>query len=138
MTKLFSEKYIKQLTGMAKIEEALKKLDKLRQEEGLMATAQALKVGHTVDNRVRGVADTLLAVDNRVASVDDKVTCVDDRVAGVEDRVASVDDRVAGVDAKVASIDGRVRAIDDKFTAFIDSTHHIFNRSSNKRLTQCA
>ena len=102
---------------MAKIEEALKKLDKLRQEEGLMATAQALKVGHTVDNRVKGVADTLLAVDNRVA--------------GVDDRVASVDDRVAGVDAKVASIDGRVRAIDDKFTAFIDSARHIFNRSSS-------
>jgi hypothetical protein len=109
MTEIFSEKYIKQLTGMAKIEEALKKLDKLRQEEGLMATAQALKVGHTVDNRVRGVADTLLAVDNKVA----------------------------GVDAKVASIDGRVRAIDDKFTAFIDSARHIFNRSSNKCLTHC-
>jgi hypothetical protein len=131
MTKLFSEKYIKQLTGMAKIEEALKKLDKLRQEEGLMATAQALKVGYTVDNRVRGVADSMLAVDNRVAGVDD-------RVAGVDDRVAGVDDRVASVDAKVASIDGRVRAIDDKFMAFIDSTHHIFNRSSNKCLTQCA
>jgi archaellum component FlaC len=131
MTELFSEKYIKQLTGMAKIEEALKKLDKLRQDECLMATAQALNVGHTVDNRVRGVADTLLAVDNRVAGVDD-------RVAGVDDRVAGVDDRVAGVDAKVTSIDGRVRAIDDKFTAFIDSAHHIFNRSSNKCLTQCA
>ena len=131
MTKLFLEKYIKQLTGMAKIEEALKKLDKLRQEEGLMATAQALKVGHTVDNRVKGVADTLLAVDNRVGGIDDKVTCV-------HDRVASVDDRVAGVDAKVASIDGRVRAIDDKFTAFIDSAHHIFNRSSNKCLTKSA
>ena len=124
MTELFSEKYIKQLTGMAKIEEALKKLDKLRQEEGLMATAQALKVGHTVDNRVRGVADTVSAVDNKLA--------------GVDDRVAGVDDRVAGVDAKVASIDGRVRAIDDKFTAFIDSARHIFNRSSNKCLTHCA
>ena len=123
---------------MAKIEEALKKLDKLRQEEGLMATAQVLKVGHTVDNRVKEVADTLLAVDNRVGGIDDKVTWVDDRVAGVDNRVAGVDDRVAGVDAKVASIDGRVRAIDDKFTAFIDSAHHFFNRSSYKCLTKSA
>ena len=72
-----------------------------------MATAQVYKVTHTVDGRVRGVADNLTAVDNRVACVD----------------------------ARVASIDGRVRAIDDKVATVIDGAHLTFNRTPNKCLT---
>ena len=41
-----------------------------------MATAQILKVTHTVDDRVRGV-------DDKVASMDDRVRAVDDKVVGV-------------------------------------------------------
>ena len=81
------------------MEDALKRLDKLTQEEARMATAQVLKVAHTVDNRVRGVADDVLGVDNRVA----------------------------GVDARVVGVDERIRAIDDKVAAVIDGAHHIFN-----------
>jgi len=79
----------------------LKRLDKLTQEEVRMATAQVLKVAHTVDDRVLGV-------DNSVAGVDDRVAGVDDRVAGVDDRVRGVGDRVAAV---------------------IDGAHYIFNQS---------
>ena len=43
-----------------------------------MATAQVLKVTHTIDERVRGVADEMLVVDNRVAGIDDKVATVID------------------------------------------------------------
>ena len=50
-----------------------------------MATAQVLKVTHTIDERVRGVADEVLVVDNRVASVDARVAGVDDKVATVID-----------------------------------------------------
>ena len=84
------------------MEDALKRLDKLTQEEARMSTAQVLKVAHAVDNRVRGVTDEVLGVDNRVARVDD-------RVAGVEEKI---------------------RAVDDKVTAVIDGAHHIFNRKS--------
>jgi hypothetical protein len=80
LTKGCSEKYVKKLIGRTEIEDALKRLDKLTQEEARMAAAQNLKVTHTVDDRVRGVADAVVAVDSRVA-------CVDDRVAGVDDRV---------------------------------------------------
>ena len=48
------------------MEDALKSLDKLTQEEARMATAEVLRATHIIDERV-------LAVDNRVASVDDKV-----------------------------------------------------------------
>jgi len=75
-----SEKYVKKLIGRTKIEDALKRLDKLTQEEARMAAAQNLKATHAVDERVRGVVDTVVAIENRVAGVDDRVAGVDDRV----------------------------------------------------------
>ena len=65
------EKYGKKLIGRTDMEDALKRLDKLTQEEARMAVAQNLKATHSVDDRVRGVADTVVVVDNRVASVGD-------------------------------------------------------------------
>ena len=57
MTEIISEKYLKKLVGRTDIEDALKRLDKLTQEEGRMATAQVLKVAHTIDDRVKAVID---------------------------------------------------------------------------------
>jgi hypothetical protein len=69
----FSEKFAKSLIGRTEMEGALKRLDKLTQEEVRMATAQNLKVTHTVDKGVKEVVDTVAAIDDRVASVDTKV-----------------------------------------------------------------
>ena len=59
-----------------------------------MATAQVLRATHTIEERVRGVADTLLGVDDRGARIEDGVTSVDNRVVGVDERVAGVDNKV--------------------------------------------
>ena len=67
------EKYGKRLIGRNDMEDALRRLDKLTQEEARMAVAENLKATHTVNERVRGVANTVVAIDNRVARVDDKV-----------------------------------------------------------------
>ena len=104
LTEILSGKYLKKLAGKTDIEDALKRLDKLTQEEARMATAQVLKVTHTVDDRVRGVTNEVLGVDNRVAGVDA---------------------RVADVDARVASVDDRVKSV----VAVIDGTHHVFDQS---------
>ena len=64
---------MKGLIGKTEIGDALKRLDKLTQEEARMAAAQNLKITSTVDGRVRGVADAVVAVDKRVAGVDDRV-----------------------------------------------------------------
>jgi hypothetical protein len=53
------EKYMKKLIGRTDIKDALKRLDKLTQEEARMATAQVLKATHSVDDRVREVADNV-------------------------------------------------------------------------------
>jgi hypothetical protein len=85
---------MKRLIGRTDVDDALKKLDKLTDEEARMAAAQNLKATHNVDERVRGVANTVVTIDNRVAGVDDRVGKVDDRVAGVDSRVVRVDDKV--------------------------------------------
>ncbi len=88
MTEPFSEKYLKKLFGnRTDIEDALKRLDILTQEEAQMAAAQVLKATHTVDDtgRVRGVADIALSVDNRVAGVGVQVQGVDDKVTAAMD-----------------------------------------------------
>ena len=80
LTERRSEKYMKKLIGRTEIEDALKRLDKLTQEEARMAAAENLKVAHAVDKKVEGVADTVAVVDDRVKVVDNKVMEV---IAGV-------------------------------------------------------
>jgi archaellum component FlaC len=123
LTEPFSEKYLKKLVGRTDIEDALKRLDRLTQEEARMASAQLMKVTNTIDNGVREVANNVHVVDNRVAGIDDRVAGVDERVAGVDDRVACVDDRVK-------DLDNRVKVVDDKVAAVNDGAQYIFYLSS--------
>jgi threonine synthase len=62
LTEILSEKYLRKLIGRTEIEDALKRLDKLTQEEARMATAQVLKVTHNVDDRVKAVDDKVVVV----------------------------------------------------------------------------
>jgi archaellum component FlaC len=105
----FSEKYLKKLMGKNDIENALKRLDRLTQEEAQMAAAELLKVSNTIDNRVGEIVDNVLVVDNRVAGIDDRVACVDGRVK---------------------DIDNKVKAVGNKLVAVIDGAPYIFNQSS--------
>jgi hypothetical protein len=89
LTEKCSGKYLKKLVGRTEMEDALKKLDKLTNEEARMATAQTLKATHAVDDRVRGVEDKVHDVENRVAGVDDRVAGVDDKVAVIIDGAQS-------------------------------------------------
>ena len=89
-----SEKYLKKLIGKTDIEDALRRLDKLTNEEVRMVTAQVLEATHTVDDKVGRVEDKVLDVDNKVAGVDDRVARVDERVAGIDDYVKVIDDKV--------------------------------------------
>src|ERR1700677_887265 len=52
--------------GNIEIEDSLERLDKLTQEEARMASAEQLKMMHSVDGKVMGV-------DDRVRGVDDKL-----------------------------------------------------------------
>ena len=121
------EKYVKKLLGNTEMEDALKRLDKLTQEEARMAAAENLKLTHSVDKRVEGVADTVVAIDNRVAGVDERVAVVDDRLAGVDEHVADVVDQVAGVDERVAVVDKRVASVVDQVAGVDDRVQQTAN-----------
>ncbi|KAH9073566.1 hypothetical protein EDB83DRAFT_82859 [Lactarius deliciosus] len=53
-----TKKYLKKLAGRTELEDALKRLDKLTQEEARMAAAQVLKIAHNVENKVTQVIDS--------------------------------------------------------------------------------
>ncbi|KAI0269605.1 hypothetical protein BGY98DRAFT_297057 [Russula aff. rugulosa BPL654] len=73
-------KYGKRLLGKNDMEDALKKLDRLTQEEAQMTIAENLRATHAVDERVRGDTERVL---DGVGNVNDKVAeviCVMKRV----------------------------------------------------------
>ncbi len=51
---------MKKLVGITDVEDALRTLDKLTQEEALMAAAQGLKAIQVLDDRVREVGGQVL------------------------------------------------------------------------------
>ena len=59
--------------GNRDIEDSLERLDKLTQEEARMASAEQLKMTHSVDVRVRGVEDRVQGIDSNVRGVDVKL-----------------------------------------------------------------
>ena len=54
-----SERFLKKLGGRSDIEDALRRLDSLAQEEHRMATAQDLRATHRVDDKVKDVGDKI-------------------------------------------------------------------------------
>jgi hypothetical protein len=55
VTNLCSEKLLKKLIGKKEMDDALKRLDKLTQDEARMAAAEILKLTHIVMNGIFGV-----------------------------------------------------------------------------------
>ena len=71
----FIENYLKKLIrntdNGSDIEDALKRLDRLTQEEAQMAAAQLLKVANTINNRVEEIVDNMLGMGGEVTAVMD-------------------------------------------------------------------
>ncbi|KAH9037398.1 hypothetical protein EDB83DRAFT_1749952 [Lactarius deliciosus] len=68
-----AKRFLKRLAGRTDLEDAVKKLDRLTQEEARMALAEVLRVTNSVRDEVN-------VVDGRVADVGDKVQRVDEKV----------------------------------------------------------
>jgi hypothetical protein len=64
---LDTEKYLNKLLGKTDVEDALKRLDKLTHDEALMATAQILKLAHTIDDKVTGIDSKVTKIINGVS-----------------------------------------------------------------------
>ena len=67
---------------MADLEDALKNLDRLTQEEARIANAEVLRIAHSIRDEVK-------IVDGKVRDVGDKVGCVDEKVQVIIDGARS-------------------------------------------------
>jgi len=102
------EKYFKKLTGNREIEDSLERLDKLTQEEARMASAEQLKMMHSVDGKVTGVDDRVRGVEGQVQDVRDDVQDVRSNVQDVGNKVQDVDNRMQGIDNSVRGVDDKL------------------------------
>ena len=82
-TELRLEKYLRKLAGMSDIEDALKRLDRLTQEEARMALSEVLRITHNIRDEVE-------VVDGKVEKVEDKVEVIDGKVQVVIDGARGV------------------------------------------------
>jgi hypothetical protein len=85
---------------LADLEDALKRLDRLTQEEARMAHAEVLRITHNIREEVK-------IVDGKVERVDDKVDGVGGKVDDVGEKVQCVDDKVQVVIDGERSLIGR-------------------------------
>ena len=76
--------------GNREIEDSLERLDKLTQEEARMASAEQLKMTHSVDGKVTGVDDRVRGVEGQVQDVRGDVQDVGDKVQDVDDKLDQV------------------------------------------------
>lgn len=74
-----SEKYLKKLAGRTDLEDGLKKLDKLTQEQTRMAAAQLLILTHSADN-ILTAGDNVKAIKSEVWIGNDELTAVVEEV----------------------------------------------------------
>ncbi|KAI9434706.1 hypothetical protein H4582DRAFT_764263 [Lactarius indigo] len=115
-----AKKFFKKLVGRRDIEDALQKLDRLTQDEARMATAEVLRLTHSVDDKVLGVGFQVEGVKKGVQEVDGKVECVDARVQVVGEGVQRVDQNVRTVNDGVKQVDHRVAVINDDVKLILD------------------
>ena len=107
---------------MADLEDALKKLDRLTQEEARMALAEVLRMTHNVRDEVK-------VVDSKVESVGDKVEDVEDKVTDLGDKVEDVRDKVDDIGDKVEDISDKVQCVDEKVQVVMDGARGVSSRS---------
>ncbi|KAH8986992.1 hypothetical protein EDB86DRAFT_3245962, partial [Lactarius hatsudake] len=94
-----AKKFLKKLAGRADLEDAVKRLDNLTQEEARMALAEILRITHSVREEVEVVDGKVESTGDKVGDIDDKVQCIDEKVQVVID-----DGKEARVVAKEANL----------------------------------
>ena len=120
-TNISKEKFLKKVAGRTDLEDGLKKLEKLTNEEIAMAIAQLAKVADNINNNVMGV--------------DEGVRGVDEKVQVVTGEVHAVGGEVQVVKAEVQLINDNVQAVDDKLQTIAEGGQSHFGRSLVSSLT---
>ena len=146
------------MAGIADLEDALKKLDRLTQEEARIAHVEVLRVTHSIRDGVNIVDGKVEEVGKQVQCVDDKVQVVIDGARGmfgqllspsnvqpiisdgrqakvaakdIGNKVEEVGNKVEDIGNKVEDMDDKVQCIDEKVDVVIDGAHGLSGQLSN-------
>ena len=145
LTKRRAEKFFRKLAGMADLEDALKRLDRLTQEEARMANAEVLRVAHSIRDGVKVVDGKIEEVGDKVGDVGDKVECVDEKVRVIIDGARTLsgqlevfltyifsDSKQAAkeIGVKIEDVGDKVQCVDEKVQVVINGL-----RSSSSRFS---
>jgi hypothetical protein len=146
-----SERFLRKLRGRSDIEDALRRLDSLTQEEHRMAIAQSLRSTQHVDERMYGIGNNI--IEYRMAAAQDLVataarrTQADAVVMSIHSDMRVVDERACDVEEvrgvrmtrdvgamlrdleTVRKGDDRGGVVDDKPSVVTGSTHFLFASS---------
>ncbi|KAN0129377.1 hypothetical protein V8E53_012861 [Lactarius tabidus] len=117
-----AKKFLRKLAGMVDLEDALKKLDRLTQEEARMAHTEVLRITHSIRDGVKIVDGKVEEVGDKVGDVGDKVEDLGDKVGVVGDKVEDMGDKVEDVGGKVEDVGDKVQCVDDKVQVVIDES----------------
>ena len=120
---------------MADLEDALKKLDRLTQEEARMAHAEFLRITHSIRDGVKTIDGKVDRVDDKVDAVGDKVECVDEKVQVVIDGALTLSSQLKAfitymlsdgkqaskeIGVKIENVGDKVQCVDEKVQVVID------------------
>ena len=112
---------------MADLEDSLKTLDRLTQEEARIALSEVLRIANNirdevevVDSKLKIVGDKVVDVGTKVSDVGDKVEDVGDKVDDVGDKLVDVGDKVEDLGDKVEDIGDNVHCVLEKLQVVID------------------
>jgi methyl-accepting chemotaxis protein len=126
------EKFLRKLAGMADLESALKKLDRLTQEEARMALAEVLRITHSVHDEVKAVYGKVENVGDKVKDVGERVSDLGEEVADLGDRIEDVGEKVEDIGNKVEDIGtgvddvgDKVQSISEKVQVVIDGARRV-------------
>ncbi|KAH9051145.1 hypothetical protein EDB83DRAFT_2316917 [Lactarius deliciosus] len=86
--------FLKRVVGITKLDDGLKRLDKMTNEEAKMANAELLRITHSIGVKVEGVDNKVQGVGIQIKDVDEKVQDVNRYVRGVDENVKVVGEKV--------------------------------------------
>jgi hypothetical protein len=113
---------------MAGLEDALKRLDRLTQEEARMALAEILRITDSVRDEVKVVDGKVERMEDKLEDMGGKIVDIGGKVEDMGDKVEGMSDTVEDISGKMEDIDDIVHCVDEKVQIVIDGTRSLSSR----------
>ena len=135
-----TEKFLKKLAGKTDVEDALRRLDRLTNEENLLVAARTLGIVVRVDDNVTTINEVIQGVDGNVRAtkelthhMDQNIMTIKEAVCDVGVDVKSTKDLIHRVDDNVTAIRGLTCDAHGNMAAIRDDTRRVNNTVESMR-----